>query len=117
MRERKGPTARRIGSTRCAVLSRVGGYPIRSWLKEGGGYLSSPGLGYPPPGTGVPPASDWGTPPWKGHGTSGSIMGWRYYGLDMGYPPVVDKVKTLTSVILRMRAVKIHIFITHGALE
>ena len=43
---------------------------------------------------GVPPTWDWGTPPWKGpgtshwgtpwkeHGTSGNIMGWRW-----GNPP------------------------------
>ena len=60
------------------------GYPIH---REG-----NLGLGYPMdlrPVTGVPhPRKDMGTvevlwdgggyPPWKGHGTSGSIMGWRW---------------------------------------
>ena len=26
-------------------------------------------------------------PHWKGHGTSVSIMGWRYYMMEMGYTP------------------------------
>ena len=39
-------------------------------------------MGYPPSWAGVPPrkgpgTSHWGTP-WKGHGTSGSIIGWRW---------------------------------------
>ena len=58
---------------------------------------SRPGWGTPQPsrpGQGTPPPSrpGWGTPP--------TIQTW------MGYPPkMVDKVKTLPSVILRMRVV------------
>ena len=37
--------------------------------------------------------------PQKGHGTSGSIMGWRWG------TPGVDRLKTLPSVVLRTRAV------------
>ena len=61
-------------------------------------WIPPPGTGVPPPKTGLPPLLDWGTPPLppprsdlgqitgvfpqKVHGTSGSIMGWRW-----GTPP------------------------------
>ena len=62
------------------VLSWGGGDPsdwsqVPSW-----GSTSVPGGGYLSPRKG-PGTSHWGTP-WKGHGTSGSIMGWRW-----GTPP------------------------------
>ena len=64
LRERKKHTARRVASARYAALSN-GGYPIQSWLGEGGtpfspgkgGTPSSPGR-YPLP----PPDLGWGTP-------------------------------------------------------
>ena len=74
LREYKRHTVHHVASTHSAVLSR--GYPI-------------PGQGVPYPGLGVPHhwwgftsrkgpgTSHWGTPQ-KGHGTSGSIMGWRW---------------------------------------
>ena len=69
------------------------------------------GMGYslpenevPPPGTGVSSRRNIETRgtflPQKGHGS----RGWKYYRMEMGYPLVVDKPKTLPYVILRMRA-------------
>ena len=90
MCECKRRTTRHLASSHSAVLSfectpscscwgypilSQWGYPIQSWLGRGTmGYLPYLELGYPPgrnlvPGTGVP---------WKGHGTSGSIIGWRW---------------------------------------
>ena len=47
-------------------------------------------MGYPPPpsrtGMGYP-IQDWIRYNQKGHGTSESIMGWRYYGIHMGFTP------------------------------
>ena len=64
LRERKRHTVRRVSSTPCAVLSWGRGYPITGC-----------GLMYPT-------VWDWGSvtgkDPWKGHGTSGSMMGWRW---------------------------------------
>ena len=63
------------------------GYSILIWLGE---YPSCPGWGVPYPDlAGGTPSWDWGTPgkgprlshwgnPQKGHGTSESIMGWRW---------------------------------------
>ena len=69
------------------VLAGGGGTPILTWV----GVIPSQAC---PPGKG-PLTSHWGTPQ-KGHGTSGSIMGWRrtwdqcnYYGMEMGSPPPV----------------------------
>ena len=93
------------------------GYQILSWP---GSTPSCPGWAYPRTGVSLPQTgtgvtlqkghgtSHWGTPrkdmthPWKGHGTNGSIMGWRW-----GTPllQVVDKVKTLPSIIIWMWAV------------
>ena len=104
LRERKRHSTRCIASTPSAVLSwgrgtpsLAGGYPILAWW------------GYPIPSQGVPylglPLSREGTwdqslgyTPLKGHGTSRSIMRWKwgtsqertwdqwkYYGMEMGY--------------------------------
>ena len=66
---------------------------------------SRPGIGYPQTWDGVPPQPRPGTgnpPPRPG-------MGYPPPRPGIGYPPKsVYKVKTLPSVILRMRAVKIH---------
>ena len=54
--------------------SRGGGgaYPVLSWpegyFSPSQGRISHSFLGYPPP---PPPSQDWGTAPWKGHGTRG----------------------------------------------
>ena len=61
------------------------GYPIPS---GGTPFL---GIEYPPEGTW---AQRLGYPPGKAHGRSG----WKYYGMEV----VVDKLKTLPSVILRI---------------
>ena len=98
LHERKRHTAHHISRTRYAV-PRGGGLKIQSWMR-GNPSRSWPG-GTPVPG-GVPPSQDRdGVPPptppcqdrdgvchpQKGHWTSGSIMGWRYYVMDMGYIP------------------------------
>ena len=64
LRERKKQaTARRVAITPSVVLS----HPIPGW-----------GRGYPIPGWGVPhPWPRW-VPPQKGHGTSGSILEWKW---------------------------------------
>ena len=106
--------------------SHGGGYPIQSW---GGGTLSSHGRGYPryPPGQtwdGVPPIQTWhGVPshPDLGWGTPCPDLAWGtppsrpVMGYPprpgMGYPPrceLTNKLKTVPSLILRMRAVKIN---------
>ena len=91
LRERKRHTARRVASTASAVLSPGAGvFPIT------GQEVPHPWLGVSPLGLGYPPRkgpgpSNWGTPlrrdlgpvtgvppPRNGHGTSGSIMGWRW---------------------------------------
>ena len=61
-------------------------------------------MGGTAPGTGV-------TSPGKDMGPAESIMGWRYYGMDMGKPPLtpVDRhtpVKNITFPVLPMQAVK-----------
>ena len=70
-------------------------------------------------GDGAPPERRWdqwkhygieiGYPPPKGHGTSESIMGWRWGTPQRPPPPppppVVRKLKTFPSIILWMRAV------------
>ena len=81
MRERKCHTARRLASTPTVVLSWEGGvahpgvpHPTRDGVP--------PRMGYSPARTGVPPGKGPGTShrgtPQKGHGTSESIMGWRW---------------------------------------
>ena len=99
-----------------------GGYPIQSW--PGGTCLGLKypyhlGLGYLLPGTRAPPQLGLATSlhlertwdqyplPQKEHGTSGSIMGWRYYGMDMWYSPCeqTHTCENSTFPILRMRAV------------
>ena len=107
LRERKRHTARCVASDRYGG----GGYPIQSWWggtpsSHGGGTRGTPHLEL---GWGTPLHLDlgWGTP----------HLGWSTPQTGMGYPPpdlgwasppkMVDKVKTLPSVILRMRAVKI----------
>ena len=97
-----------------SILSLARGYPLC-----GNGVHPCLGLGYTLawdwgtprrdlglPGTGVPPIWDWGTPrrnlgqvtgyttPQKGHGTSGSIMGWKW---DIYSQVWTDKLKTLSS--------------------
>ena len=109
-RKRQRHTARHLASTPYVVLT-MGGYP--SWLGVSHTEVNPP----PPPETGVPPPeSTWdqwkyygmemGTPPSpKGHGTSESIMGWRW---GTPPPPGVDgytSVKTVSSLVLRTRAV------------
>ena len=97
LRERKRHIDRGISSTPSAVLFQ-GGYPIPSW---GGGTPLLAG-GYPIMGTPFPILTwlgwysipGWGegygcTPLWKGHGTSWSIVGWRWVT-----PPSVDRLKT-----------------------
>ena len=98
--ERKRHTDRRVESICSAGLALgVTGTPSSPW--GGGGthpVLTSqvhPCLDLGPDQDGVPP-------PRKGLGISGSIMGWRYYRMDMGYPPFprVDRhtaVKTVPS--------------------
>ena len=85
LRERKSHTAHRVKYSICCP-DLAGGTPS----------LVSTVV---PPAKG-PGSSHWGTPG-KGHGTSGSIMGWRwstphpertwdqwkYYGMEMEYPP------------------------------
>ena len=82
--ERKRFIVRCVASTSSVLLSYRGG--------GGGGY---PIPGHPWPG--------WGTH-WKGHGTSGSIMGWRW-----GTPPWVwtdwRLWKQYLPIVLRTRAV------------
>ena len=90
-----------------------GGYPIPGWREypiPGSGGYPIPGSGGTPYLTGGTLSWDWGTPwegtwdqwlwyplgrdlwpvtgvpPWKGHGTSGSIMGWRW-GNPLPAPP------------------------------
>ena len=84
--ERKRHTACQVASTPSSILSRGGGVP-HPWP---GGYLG--------PVTGVPPRKDMGPvevlweemgSPWKRHGTSGSIMGWRW-GNGVTPPPPDD---------------------------
>ena len=125
LRERKRHTAHRVANTPYVVLSM--GYPIPGWgvprpwvppppvLTWPGGTPSQdrayPSSGATPPvltWLGGTPSQDGGTPQ-KGHGTSGSIIEWRW-GTPPP-PPVVDghtSVKTLPSRIpLEMRAAKI----------
>ena len=76
LRERKRHTTRRVASTTSAVLSRGGvPHPWSGVLQPGVPTRKGPGI------------SHWGTP-WKGHGTSGSIMGWRW---SKPPPPGVDR--------------------------
>ena len=101
--ERKRHIDRGVSSTPSTILSRGVPIPGQGGTPSQDGPGGTPIVGYPPswPGT-----SHWDTP-WKGHGTSGSIMGWRwdtflertwdqwkYYGMEMemGYPP--DQVWT-----------------------
>ena len=72
---------------------------IQSWPGGTSSLTGVPHHGVPPrkgPGT-----SHWGTP-WKRHGTSGSIMGWRWGTPRCGQ---TNKLKLLPSPILRMRVV------------
>ena len=88
-----------------AVMAGGGGYPIQSWL-EGVGTPSSPGQReVAPSGKDMGPVEAlWngdGYPSQKGHGTSGSIMGW-------GNPcEQTDICENSTFPILRIRAVKV----------
>ena len=65
-----------------------------------------PGGGYPIPGQGdldLGPVINWGTPR-KGHGTSGSIMGWRWKWGTPGY----EGTENITSrIVLSTRSVNI----------
>ena len=116
LREHKRHTTRRLASTSSAVLTRGGGGNTRvlSWLGEGIPVLSCPGgggvpqdvpptwdwgstnwdwgtpclgLGYLPPGTGVPPHLGLGYHPGKGPGTTHwgtpeiTWDQWKYYGI------------------------------------
>ena len=100
LREHKRHTGRRVSRTPSAVLSGRGGTPIWTWT-------GSPCLdlaGVPPSGPGRVPPPIWawqGTPssgpgwgiPWKGPGE-------KYYGMDIGHPPGVNRqtpVKTVPS--------------------
>ena len=71
------------------------GYPILTWPDGGGGtpYLGS--------GIGVPPQEGtWDQSlgyPQKGHGTSGSIMGWKYYEMETSPPEQTDTCENITS--------------------
>ena len=79
------------------VLAGGGGTPVISWLK---GTLVLPWMGIPLPRSGVSPGTvdqSLGYPQ-KGHGTSVSIMGWRW-GKD-------KQSENITFPILWMRAVK-----------
>ena len=98
------------------TLSQVWGYPIQTWfggvphndLVQGG---SRPGMGYPParPGIGYPPSQTW-----DGVTPSQPDLGWGTAPPprpDLGTPPwcgLTNKLKTVPSPILRMRAVKSH---------
>ena len=78
-----------------------GGYFILFWMGGGGGY---PNQSWPKgrPSCLGPILSQGPPPPQKGHGTSGSIMGWRW-GLPP--PPGCEQTENITFPILRMRAV------------
>ena len=123
LRKRKRHTARHVASTPYVVLT---GYPsqgrvppILTW--PGGPYLVTPQQGTPrqgtplpgyPPGAGYPPWAGYppqldlaGYPPWLPHGILGNVA--KHYGIWV--PPLpadVNRLKTLPSPILRMRAVK-----------
>ena len=114
LREPKRHTAHYIASTPSVVLSWEGvDHPQQGVPHPWPGGYTIPSQGVPHlcqgvPCTGVPlgkgpGTSQWGTP-WKGHGNSGSIMGWRW-----GTPgcELTNKLKLLPSLILRMRAVMI----------
>ena len=112
----------REGST--LVLPWLGSTPVlfllgisQSWLGGGTpvlfcwGYPPARDWGTPLPGTGVSPppqegprTSHWSTP-WKGHGTSVSIMRWR-----RGNPPWAwkDTCENSTFANFRMQAVKMY---------
>ena len=88
-----------------------GGYPIPglgvggtpSWPGQGYPVMGYPRVwdwGIPLSGTGVPPIWDWGTPQ-KGRGTNGSIMGWRYYGMEMGYPSALEQTHACENITSR----------------
>ena len=71
------------------ILTWSGGYPIPVWGTPSWGTPSScPGLG---PVTGVPH--------WKGHWTSGSIMGWRWRWVPPPYLVWTDWKHNLPSCI------------------
>ena len=95
LRECKRHTTRHIESTLSAVLSWGWGYPIPG--------QEVPHTGVPPPRKG-PGTSHWGTP-LKGHGTSGSIMGWKW---GTPSPPFVNRHlwKQYLPVALRTRKSK-----------
>ena len=98
LRERKRHTARRVASTPYVVLT---GYPPQPGYPPSQG--TPPGAGYPPGR--VPPLAGPGrVPPRLPHGILGNVA--KHYGIRVP-PPDVNRLKTLPSPILRMRAVKI----------
>ena len=95
LRERKRHTDRCVSSTPSAVLSRKGtpsparGYPIPGWeegvLPSWGTSPSWPGWGVPHPWTGGYPCPDLG--PVTGVPLERTWDQWKYYGMEIGYPP------------------------------
>ena len=124
LRERKRHTARRVAvASACySVLFRGQGgyldmvYPPQRWGTPLSKVGVPPGDGVPPFKVGVPPRR-WGTLPCKaGLGTPLSKAGLGPPPIQslIGYPPPpvevwTDKLKTVPSPILRMRAVKIKV--------